>query len=222
MTQSTNQHSVLVACDGEFTKEAFKDYVAISDYMSKQKKFKRLLIALFIYGILIIPILWIIGFPNIIIAIIAIFIYTYLLAFAIAIIRKKPVWWGTRYQTNQLIKLYSESLGYSPNNVQRKFHFEVSNDAARFKTATKEFSIPLNSIYWIREIDDLVIIGFLNGAKSYVNPLFSNEIQHYKAVPAAAFLKSKLEGMDPDELIALLEEYAKKPKPPLSRKGNSR
>lgn len=186
--------------------------------MSKRKILLSLLLFLIGYFLLAIPFLWAIGFPRgYLLAIIIIFLITSP-AVIIANAKKQPPWWGWRYQVNLLTEMYSEALGFPLIDSERKYRFETYDDTIQFITSGRTLRAPFEDIRWVEKKGDLVIIGYLDGDKSLLNPLFNSTRPHYKAVPAMVFHASKLEGMDPDELIAILEEYAKKPKRPLPRK----
>ncbi len=205
-------------CDYALTDVQFEEYVATADYMSKRKILLGLLLFLIGYFLLAIPFLWAIGFPRgYLLAIIIIFLIPSP-AVIIANAKKQPPWWGWGYQVNLLTETYSEALGFPLDCLAKKYRFEIHGDILQFVTVNRTLQAKIEEIRWVEKKGDLIIVGVLSGDKSLLNPLFNSTRPHYKAVPAMVFHASKLEGMDPDELIALLKEYAKKPKRPLPRK----
>lgn len=221
--QSIDGQEARAQCDGILTDDDFLIYVATSDYMSKRNKLRCILIIVSIFCIVIYPALWVICGPSGYILVLELIIVWAIPVIIIALVKKQPAFWGTDYQTNVLLKMYSEALGLKPDDSDRRFRFQIVGDTLSFTTFRREIAAPLQEVRWVRQVGDLVIVGCLYVSRALVSPLnMRKDEDHYKPVPAAAFFKSKLEGMDSDELIALLEEYAKMPKPPLARKGNCR
>ncbi len=218
--QSTDGQEARTRCDGILTDDDFLVYVATSDYMSKRGKLRCILIVVSIVCFAIYPAIWVICGPSGYVLVLELIIIWAIPVLIFALAKKQPAFWGTDYQTNVLLKMYSEALGLRPDDPDRRFRFQVIGDALSFTTFRREIVAPLQEVRWVRQVGDLVIVGCLFVPRALVSPLNTRKDEdHYKAVPAAAFLKSKLQGMDPDELVALLEEYAKSPKRPKSRKA---
>lgn len=68
--------------------------------------------------------------------------------------------------------------------------------------------ILLDNVRWIRRSGDLVVIGCLDDSGSMNSKPFMTE-SDYRAIPGIAFLSSKLNGMDADELIEALQPYVR-------------
>ncbi len=220
MMPSTDECRLYATSIFHFTEMDYKQYIATADYMSKRKRLRALLVFLICSLLFVIPFLWSISVSSsrgYVLLLIILFLIPSP-AIIISNIKKQPPWWGWGYQVNQLTEMYSEALGFPPNESEKEYCFEVYDDSIQFITSGRTTRASYEDIRWVEKKGDLVIIGYLDGAKSLLNPFFAGNEPHYKAVPAMAFHASKLEGMDSDELIAILEEYAKKPKRPVTRK----
>lgn len=149
-----------------------------------------------------------------------VFIGVFALASIVSLVTKRPPFWNMEFQRKEIFRIYNEALGWPEPGENRNCSFFYSQYSIIFRIDDAELRRSLEEIRWVVQKGDLVVVGILDGSKSLTCATYFAEGDgiHYKAVPAAAFLKSKLEGMDPDELIAILEEYAKKPKRPVNRK----
>ena len=197
--------------------ESFVDYASISDYMAKRRKTIWLLICGLLSGLCLSFYLFIAGMPIAIVVACALLFLAIIISFIVSLVCAKPPWWWIRYQRQGIVRIYKESLGYKENEEIKECKFNVNQGGLSFATERREIKIPLDEVRWVKQKGDLVVVGCFDGWNSLTNATMGSREDHYEACPAAAFLKSKLKGMAPDELIRLLKECAKKLKPPNPR-----
>lgn len=217
MISYTDESIASSYCDFALSIEVFEEYASISDYMSKRRKEAWLLV------LCLLPVLFIFAFccmasffpPPMVIFLVLCFLP--FPAIIISLISKRPPYWWFKPQANGIVRIYKEALGYRASEEVSECKFAVNSAGLAFATERREIRIPLDEVCWVRQNGDLVVVGCFDGWNSLTNATMGSRENHYEACPAAAFLKSKLKGMDSDELIGFLKECAKKPKPPNPR-----
>ncbi len=213
-----NQTYLKAQCEFVLTEEQFEEYVFLSDFMSKKKRISITLVFCFLVILALAFVSVAIKMPALVLVMVYLLFGAIIVVSLISLILKKPPFRFLRYQEEYICTIYKNALGISPIASVISCSFILTRDSMIFQTGDYEIiSSPL-AIQWVACKHDLVVVGCIDGSKSLSGTYIFGDGNHYKAVPAMVFLKSKLEGMDPDELIAILEEYAKKPKRPLPRK----
>lgn len=197
------------SCDFCFTEKQFLEYVRICDFMSKWKMWASVLVCSVFFIMVFGSISYFIMHSiETFIGITALF-WLFLLILSICLIRREPPLWFTPIPKSRPIELYGKALGIFPFPTEAKMLFRLQDGRIYLITPDGGIEAPLQDVRWVRKAGDLVIIGCLDDSKSIIDPFSTGNVNFYRAIPGIAFLASKLEGMDPEELIALLEGCAR-------------
>ncbi len=215
-----NSHNLVASCEFSFTEEDFEEYVKVSDYMAKRRIHRRNIILLLIFiGFY----LWLAIFAGLfndrflalLLGVLFSLFFFATIFYSIMPIARKPLGWMFRTGRTDLIRMYKDALGYSPDATEMPCMLQIEGNSLLLKTTYDAIDTSMDRILWVKQHGDMVIAGCFSGTKSFqfvLAPHGSPPIN--KPVPAIAFVASKLKGADPDAFIAHLKECAKKPKPP--------
>ncbi len=196
-------------CSFSFTRELFLEYSRICDFMSKWKKwFAQSIVILYVilFFLLLVMLMGAPAWTSLFVSWLPILLA---LSFVVALITQSPPLWPWKRKQRGIMRMYAERLGFDEPGSDGHCITWFEDGFLGMESEVAMMEVPIDDVRWVRQSGDLVIVGCLSGAKSFVSPIFSREVQHYKAVPAAAFLKTKLEGMDPDELVEALQPYVR-------------
>lgn len=212
--QSTTDKPLMAHCAFQLSEEELIEYVSISDYAAKRGKVLFLIIISFVVPIPILAFWAAIGTPIQYIIVFAVCMLCQLPSLLLSIVTKRPPLWQFRFQRRNIVEMYKEAFGYQRDEEISELMFMVEDGELTFGTERRMLRVPLDWVRWVRRSGDLVVVGCLNGWSTLTSPIMGpTDRNHYEPCPAAAFLASRLEGMDADELIGILKQYAKKPKP---------
>ncbi len=198
--------ALYAACDFSFSPAQFCEYSRICDFMSKWKKIVALILLLSFFVISVLycfltfgsplePIFFIIWVPLVLIAL-----------FIIGLLTQSPPLWFWRRKRRGIMKMYAKRLGMRYPKLDDQCSFWLEDSWLTMITEEVNVKAPLRDVRWVRRSGDLVVIGCLDDSNS-ANIDYIQTEKDYKAIPGIAFLASKLEDADANDLIAMLEPY---------------
>lgn len=212
--QSTTDKPFKAHCSFHLSEEELIEYISISDYAAKRGK---VLFSLILSIVIVMPILILsafIGFPIQFTIAFAFFTLYQFPFYLLSLVTKRPPLWQFRFQRRGIVAMYKEAFGYKRDEEVSEWEFIIEDEELAFGTERRMLRVPLDWVRWVRRSGDLVVVGCLNGWSTLTSAILGpTDRNHYEPCPAAAFLASRLEGMDADELIGILKQYAKKSKP---------
>ncbi len=214
-TSNDQTNQPIAYCDFFLEGHTFMDYVAICDYMSKRKIYRDVFIAGITIDCLFLGISIALNAFTEVTVLLSSLLAIWMLNYAIALSSKTPLWWWTNATRDHCQSKYKEALGYGYGSYRLRLEcrFECTDKDVTFSTQTRKLTVPLDEILWVRRIGNLVVVGLSDWFRSFNVGSSFTYMTSNGAILGAAFLASKLEGMEPEELISFLEVYAKKAKP---------
>ncbi len=194
------------ACDFAFTSEQFCEYSRICDFMSKWKKWLAQIV-LTVYVVLMIILSYsALRFPVDAVLLLPSILGIPALVICIGLATQSPPLWFWRRKRRGIMKMYAKRLGMRYPELVDQCSFWFEDGWLTMITEEVNVKAPLRDVRWVRRSGDLVVIGCLDDSYSMDTDYLIGE-KGYKAIPGIAFLASKLEDADANDLIAMLEPY---------------
>ncbi len=199
-------------CSYSFTREQFLEYSRICDFMSKWKKFFAFIIVSVYYLLFAFLLAWLLEFPAWLVAcntwVFVLILFFLIVAF---LTNSPPLWFIKRKQRNTM-RMYAERLGFDEPDADGQCITWFEDGLIGMETEVAMMEVPIDDVRWVRRSGELVVIGCLDDSGSVdAKPFMTLEEYEngYRAIPGIAFLASRLQGMDADELIEALQPYVR-------------